>query len=79
MGYKKVIIAIDCDNEEEQRQVQAIAQDISQSFRLKAKDLIGFYPTLQQHKGLLYTAITTISREGKKGIIRLVPMLLKQL
>lgn len=79
MAYKKVILAVDCENEEEQQMVQAIAKDISGTFRLKAKELIDFYPMLQKHKALLYTAITTISREGKKGLLKLVPLLLKQL
>lgn len=79
MAYKKVIIAVDCDNEQEQQFVQAIAKEVSETFRLKAKELINFYPVLQKHKALLYTAITTISREGKKGIFKLVPLLMKQL
>ena len=79
MAYKKVIIAVDCDTEQEQQRVQAIAQDISQTFRLKAKELINFYPVLQKHKALLYTAIKTVSTEGKKGIFKLVPLLMKQL
>lgn len=79
MAYKKIIIAVDCDNEEEQRIVQDIAQDVSQTFRLKAKELISFYPTLQKHKGLLYNAIKTISQDGKRGILKLVPMLMRQL
>jgi hypothetical protein len=79
MAYKKIIIAVDCDTEQEQQLVQAIAQEISETFKPKAKDLISFYPTLQKHKGLLYTAVKTISQEGKKGIFKLVPMLLKQI
>ena len=79
MAYKKVIIAVDCDTEQEQQLVQAIAQDISQTFRLKAKELINFYPVLQKHKGLLYTAIKTVSSEGKKGLFKLVPLLMKQI
>ena len=79
MAYKKVIIAVDCDTEQEQQLVQTIAQDISQTFRLKAKELINFYPVLQKHKGLLYTAIKTVSAEGKKGLFKLVPLLMKQI
>lgn len=79
MAYKKVIIAVDCDTEQEQQIVQRIAQEVSQTFKLKARDLINFYPVLQKHKGLLYTAIKTVSQEGKKGIFKLVPLLMKQL
>lgn len=77
--YKKIYIAVDCENEQEQQLVQNIAQDISQSFTLKAKDLIGFYPTIQNNKALLNTIIKTVSREGKKGLMKLIPILIKQL
>lgn len=79
MAYKKIIIAVDCQDESEQESVQEIAKEISGTFRLKAKELIDFYPILHKHKALLYTAITTISREGKKGLLKLVPLLIKQL
>lgn len=79
MAYKKIIIAVDCDNEQEQQLVQAMAKEISETFRMKAKDLINFYPMLKKHKGLLYTAIKTVSQEGKKGILKLVPLLIKQI
>lgn len=77
--YKKIYIAVDCENEQEQQLVQNIAQDISQSFTIKAKDLIGFYPTIQKNKALLNTVIKTVSREGKKGLMKLIPILIKQL
>lgn len=79
MAYRKITIAVDCDSDREQQIVQDIAQDISQTLRLKAKDLISFYPTLQKHKGLIFTAMKTISQDGKKGIFKLVPLLMKQL
>lgn len=79
MAYKKIIFAVNCENEEEQQKVQTIAKELSETLQLKAKDLISFYPTLQKHKGLLYNAMKTISQEGKMGIVKLVPMLLKAL
>lgn len=79
MAYRKIVIAVDCANDQEQQLVQSIAQEVSQTFKPNAKDLIGFYPVIKQHKSLLYTAIKTISAEGKKGIVKLVPLLLKQL
>ena len=79
MAYKKIILAVDCENEQEQQMVQVIAKELSEALHLKAKELIDFYPILHKHKALLYTAITTISREGKKGLLKLVPLLIKQL
>ena len=79
MAYKKVIIAVDCETDQEQQLVQAIAKELSETFRLRARELINFYPVLQKHKALLYTAMQTVGREGKKGILKLVPLLMKQL
>lgn len=79
MAYKKVIIAVDCENENEQKMVQEIAKDLSETLRLKAKELISFYPVLQKNRGLIFTAVDTMSREGKKGILKLIPLLMKQL
>ena len=79
MAYKKIIIAVDCENEQEQQMVQNIAKDLSETLRLKAKELINFYPFLQKNKGLLFAAIDTMSKEGKRGLLKLVPMLIKQL
>lgn len=79
MAYKKVIIAVDCENENEQKMVQEIAKDLSDTLRLKAKELISFYPVLQKNRGLIFTAVDTMSREGKKGILKLIPLLMKQL
>lgn len=77
--YKKIILAVNCDSEEQQQTVQKIAQDISQTFHIEAKDLINMYPVVSQHKALLHSIIKTVSKEGKKGIIKIVPMLLKSL
>lgn len=79
MAYKKIILAVNCENEAEQQKVQDIANELSETLQLKAKDLISFHPTLQKHKGLLYNAMKTISQEGKMGIVKLVPMLLRNL
>lgn len=77
--YKKVIIAVDCETEQEQQKVQEIAKELSEMLHLKASDLIQFYPLLQKNKALLYATIKTVSQEGKKGILKLVPLLIKQL
>lgn len=79
MAYKKVTIAVDCENEQEQQMVQVMAKELSETLRLKAKDLINFYPVLEKNRNLIYTAMQLISKEGKRGIFKLVPILMKQL
>ena len=79
MAYKKIMLAINCETEEEQQKVQDIAKELSCNIPLKAKDLIDFYPTLQKNKGLIFSVVNTISKEGKKGLFKIVPLLMKQL
>lgn len=79
MGLRKIYIAVDCDNDQEQMLVQEIAKEISGTFDIKAKDLISFYPFVKKNKGILYSAVKTVAKDGKKGVMKLVPILIKQL
>ena len=79
MELRKIEIAVYCENEQERVAIQNIAKEISGMFDIKAKDVIGFYPFVKKNKALLYTAVKTVASEGKKGVMKLVPMLLKKL
>lgn len=79
MAYKKVYVAIDCENEQEQQKVQELAKEISGVLTLKARELIGFYPVLQKNRALIYNAFNILSKEGKKGLFKLIPLLVKSL
>ena len=79
MAHRKIIIAVDCESDEQQQAVQDIAKELSSTFQMRATDLISFYPFVKKHKALLYTAVKTIATEGKKGIVKIVPMLLKNI
>jgi hypothetical protein len=79
MSHRKIILAVDCENDQQQQAVQEIAKELSATFQLSAASLIRFYPFVKKHKALLYTAVKTIATEGKKGIVKIVPMLLKNL
>lgn len=79
MAHRKIIIAVDCDNDQQQAAVQQIAREISNTFQMSASDLISFYPFIKKHKALLYSAVKTVSKEGKRGVVKLIPMLLKSL
>lgn len=79
MGYRKIIIAVDCDNDQEQQEIQVIAQELSQLFTLKAKNIISFYPVIKQNKTMLYNAAKIVSREGKRGLMKIIPLILKNM
>ena len=72
MGYRKIYLAIDCRNDDEAQQVQKIAEDMSMMFSLSAKDIIGIYPSVKSNSGLIKTAIKTLSKEGMKGVGKVV-------
>lgn len=72
MGYRKIYMAIDCRTDEEAQQVQKIAEDMSMVFSLSAKDIISIYPSVKNNSGLIKTAIKTLSKEGMKGVGKVV-------
>lgn len=76
---RKIILVVDCADDKEKELVQGIANEISGTFNMKGSDLISFYPFVKKNKALLYSAVKTVARDGKKGMMRLIPMLIKQL
>ena len=76
---RKIIIVVDCADDKEKELVQGIANEISGTFNMKGSDLISFYPFVKKNKALLYSAVKTVARDGKKGMMKLIPMLIKQL
>ena len=75
--YRKVYIAIICEDDDEYAQVQKVAQDLSGTFRLSAKDLIKAYPMIRNNGVLIAKSMRTIAREGMSGIAKVIPQLLK--
>ena len=76
---RKIILVVDCADDKEKELVQGIANEISGTFNMKGSDLISFYPFVKKNKALLYSAVKTVSKDGKKGMMNLIPMLIKQL
>ena len=76
---RKIILVVDCADDKEKELVQGIANEISGTFNMKGSDLISFYPFVKKNKALLYSAVKTVARDGKKGMMKLIPLLIKQL
>jgi hypothetical protein len=76
---RKIILVVDCADDKEKELVQGIANEISGTFNMKGSDLISFYPFVKKNKALLYSAVKTVAKDGKKGMMKLIPMLIKQL
>lgn len=76
MAYRKVYIAIDCNNDAEALAAQAFAKEFSQMFQLRATDVLKIAPIVRKNGGLLMKTIRTISEEGSKGIAKMIPYFL---
>lgn len=74
---RKIVMAVYCDSDEQATAVQNIAKEFCSTFSLNAVDILCLYPMLKKNKGLLKEAIKVVQKEGKGGIIRLVPSLVK--
>lgn len=76
MAYRKIYIAVDCSSDEEAKQVQKIAEDMSAIFSLSGKDMISLYPSVKNNASLIKSTIKTISRDGMKGLGKVVTSLM---
>lgn len=77
--FKKIHIAVDCANEQECREVQKIAEEMSSVMRLTAKELIAVYPEIRKRYGVITSAKNAIREKGKKGLMAVVGQILKSI
>lgn len=73
MAYRKIYIAIDCNNDAEAQAAQEFAKEISQMFQMKAADILKVAPLVRKNGSLILKTIQTISTEGTKGVVKMVP------
>lgn len=79
MAYRKIIIAVDCGNEQEVLDVQNAAKKMSEMFKLRGRDILSIYPMVEKNGPVISTAIRTISQEGMKGAAKMLPYLIKNI
>lgn len=79
MAYRKIYIALDCKDAEEAQQVQKAAEQLSATFGMSAKDILDIYPSVMKNAGLIKTTIRTLSKEGFRGIGKVVASLMTNL
>lgn len=66
---RKIIIAVDCADDNERDRVQQIANEVSGMRLLTANRLIGIYPYVSAHRGDIAEIFGIVSRNGIKGIM----------
>ncbi|MBR5498874.1 MAG: hypothetical protein IKV75_01785 [Bacteroidales bacterium] len=75
--FRKIHIAIDCENEQEYAVVQKIAEEISSVMRLSAKELVAVYPEIKKRYGLIAVGKQAIKKDGRKGLLAIVGQLIR--
>ena len=76
---RKIYMAVYCDNDEQALAVQNVTKEFCSMFTIDAVDLLAIYPKIKEKRGVLKDAAKVITKEGKKGAIRLIPALIKEL
>lgn len=77
MAYQRIIIAVQCRDEDEKKAIQEMAKNLSQRLALKAEDIIRAYPLIEKNGELIAAAARMVSKNGPRGLVKLLPMLAK--
>ena len=70
---RKIFIAVYCDNDAEANAVQDIAKDMSSTFQISAKDVIGIYPIIKKNRVTLRNAVNAIAKDKMVGAMKVLP------
>ena len=76
---RKIYIAVYCDDEAQAATVQDIAKDMSSTFQIQAKDLIGIWPMIKKNKATLRNAVNAIARDKMAGAMKVLPSIVSML
>ena len=77
MGFRRLNIAVDCENPKEMEQAQIILDELSTILRLNAKDLIKSAPMIRKNQSVIFEIFKTISTGGAKSIASIIPLAFK--
>lgn len=72
---RKIYIAVFCDDDTQAAKVQDIAKDLSSTFKIDAKDVMGIYPMIKKNQSTLRNAVNTIAKEKMAGAMKVIPSL----
>lgn len=66
---RKIIIAVDCADDNERDRVQNIATEVSNMRILDGRKMVGVWPYVQAHKGDIQQLFSLISEGGIKALL----------
>lgn len=66
---RKIIIAVDCADDNERDRVQQIATEVSNMRILDGRKMVGIWPYVQAHKGDIQQLFSLITDGGVKALV----------
>lgn len=69
MAYRKIYLAIDCEDDAQRDALQKIFNEISNMRVLNATQIQGMYPFFRQHQSELEQIFSLVKNKGVKGLI----------
>lgn len=69
MALYKIILAVECDSDQQRDAVQRIANDVSNTRMLNGAKIVSYYPLIQQRKRELTDLFKIITTRGIKGLL----------
>lgn len=74
---RKIMIAVDCDSEEQARAVQNVMAELCANVKIDAVTLLAIYPAIKKNRVLIKNTINAIKSGGKMAVLKAVPALMK--
>ncbi|MEG1290420.1 MAG: hypothetical protein RRY36_08125 [Bacteroidaceae bacterium] len=77
--FREIKLAINCKDDTERNAVQEVAKRLCNEFQPTAEDVIQLYAMYEKNQALFNDVVATMKRDGKKGLVKLVPILMKNI
>lgn len=71
MGYRKLYIVVDCEDEEQKEAVQNALNELSNARVLTSRNIISMYPFFKKHQAELVELFNMIKVGGIKSLFSL--------
>lgn len=74
---RKIMIAVDCDSDEQARAVQNVMAELCANVKIDAVTLLALYPSIKKNRALITNTINDIKKGGKMAALKALPALMK--
>jgi hypothetical protein len=67
--YRKIIIAVDCEDDKQKEEVQAVANELSRMGLFQGDKILGAYPYFVKNGGDIKKLFSLVSQGGVKSLM----------